>query len=49
MKAVILNRVGDCALLLAITLILFLFKTVDFLSVFALVNYFSNENFLFFS
>jgi NADH:ubiquinone oxidoreductase subunit 5 (subunit L)/multisubunit Na+/H+ antiporter MnhA subunit len=49
MKAVILNRVGDCALLLAITLILFIFKTVDFLAVFALVSYFSNESFLFFS
>ena len=49
MKAVIINRIGDCALLLAITLIFFIFKTVDFLSVFPLVSYFSNETFLFFS
>jgi proton-translocating NADH-quinone oxidoreductase chain L len=49
MKAIILNRVGDCALLLAIALILFLFKTVDFLSIFPLSIYFSNENFSLFS
>jgi NADH-quinone oxidoreductase subunit L len=49
MKAIILNRVGDCALLFAIGLIFFLFKTVNFVSVFALTDYFSNETFLFFS
>lgn len=49
MKAVILNRVGDCALLFAIGLIFFLFKTVNFVSIFALTDYFSKETFLFFS
>ena len=49
MKAIILNRVGDCSLLLAIGLILFLFKSLDFLSVFPLSNYFLNENFFLFS
>lgn len=49
MKAIILNRIGDCALLLAIALILFLFKTLDFLSVFPLSVYFLNETFFLFS
>lgn len=49
MKAIILNRVGDCSLLLAIGLIIFLFKSLDFLSVFPLSNYFLNESFFLFS
>ena len=47
MKAVILNRVGDCALLLAISLILYIFKSLDFHLVFSLVSLFSKESFFF--
>ena len=40
MKAVFINRVGDFGLLLGIFLIFWQFKTVNYLTVFSLVNYY---------
>jgi NADH-quinone oxidoreductase subunit L len=48
MKAVFINRVGDFGLLLGIFLIFWQFKTVNYLTVFSLVNYYhlNSLNFL---
>ena len=46
-KAMIVNRVGDFALAIAIFSIFLVFKTIDFCSVFSLVSYFVNYNIFF--
>ena len=44
LKAVIVNRIGDFAVYIAMLLIFFTFKTLSFYSVFALGYTFSNYN-----
>ncbi len=46
-KAMIVNRVGDFGLAIAIFSIFLVFKTIDFCAVFSLVPYFSNYTILF--
>ena len=46
-KAMIVNRVGDFGLAIAIFCIFLVFKTIDFCAVFSLVPYFINHNILF--
>ena len=43
----IVNRVGDLGLSLGIMAIFYVFKTVDFATVFATAGYFSEKTFLF--
>jgi NADH:ubiquinone oxidoreductase subunit 5 (subunit L)/multisubunit Na+/H+ antiporter MnhA subunit len=43
LKALIVNRIGDCGLLIGILLIFSLFRSVEFDVVFSLVPYFSHE------
>ncbi len=47
MKAVFVNRVGDFGLLLAIFLIFWQFKTVNYITVFSLVNFYNLNSFNF--
>jgi NADH-ubiquinone oxidoreductase chain 5 len=49
MKAMIVNRIGDLGLSLAIFAIFFTFKSIDFITVFATAPYFANVNFVFFN
>lgn len=49
MKAMIVNRIGDFGLSLAIFAIYFTFKSIDFVTVFAITPYFANMNFIFFN
>jgi NADH-ubiquinone oxidoreductase chain 5 len=46
-KAMIVNRVGDFGLAIAIFSIFLVFKTIDFCTVFSLVPYFGNDNIFF--
>ena len=46
-KAMIVNRVGDFGLAIAIFCIFLVFKTIDFCAVFSLVPYFVNDNVFF--
>ena len=46
-KAMIVNRVGDFGLAMAIFCIFLVFKTIDFCAVFSLVPYFANYNIVF--
>ena len=48
MKAVFINRIGDFGLLLGIFLIFWQFKSVNYLTVFSLVNFYSLNSFNFF-
>jgi len=47
-KAMIINRIGDFCLVMGILVIFICFKTVNFCSVFALVQEFKNYTFYFF-
>lgn len=49
MKAMIVNRVGDFGLALGVMAIFYVFKAVDFSTVFATAYEFSQSNFLFFN
>ena len=49
MKAMIVNRIGDFGLSLAMFAIFLVFKSVDFSTVFATAPLFVNENFIFFN
>jgi NADH-ubiquinone oxidoreductase chain 5 len=49
MKAMIVNRVGDFGLSIAMFAIFLVFKSLDFTTVFATAPYFVNENFVFFN
>lgn len=48
-KAMLVNRIGDMALTLAILLIYFIFKSLNYGTVFALAPYFQDLNFVFLS
>lgn len=50
LKAIILNRIGDLGLALGVFIIFFVFKSLDFVTVFSLANSYQylNLNFLFF-
>lgn len=47
LKAIILNRIGDCGLLLAIFAIFLSYRSLDFSVVFALTPYFEQKTFFF--
>lgn len=47
MKAMIVNRIGDFGLSLGIFAIFFIFKSVDFATIFAIVPYFTDTSFIF--
>jgi NADH-quinone oxidoreductase subunit L len=47
-KAMLVNRVGDLALLIGISIIFFNFCSLKYLIVFNLINYLLNFNFIFF-
>lgn len=47
-KAIILNRIGDFGLVLGIGTIFYIFKAVDYYTVFSLVDYFLEQNIYFF-
>ena len=47
MKAIFINKLGDFALLVAIFLIFYTFKTLDFLNLAHLAPFFFNKYFLF--
>jgi len=49
MKAMIVNRIGDFGLSLAMFAIFLVFKSVDFATVFATAPFFANEKFIFFN
>lgn len=49
MKAMIVNRIGDFGLSLAMFAIFLVFKSVDFTTVFATAPFFVNESFIFFN
>lgn len=49
MKAMIVNRVGDFGLMLGIFAIYYVFKSIDFGTVFALAGYFIDTKFVFFN
>jgi NADH-ubiquinone oxidoreductase chain 5 len=49
LKAMIVNRIGDFGLAIAIFTLYYYFKTLDYGVIFALVPQFANENILFFS
>ena len=46
-KAMLVNRIGDFGLLLAMALIYLIFKSLDYFTVFALIPYFYNTTFIF--
>jgi len=48
LKAVIVNRIGDIALALAIFLIYFVFNSIEYSTVFALIPFFKNNTIIFF-
>ena len=45
-KAMLVNRIGDLALLIGISIIFFNFLTLKYVVIFNLVNYFLNLNFI---
>jgi NADH:ubiquinone oxidoreductase subunit 5 (subunit L)/multisubunit Na+/H+ antiporter MnhA subunit len=45
LKAMIINRIADVFFIIAILLILMLFKAVDYLFIFNLIDFFKNNNF----
>jgi len=47
MKAMIVNRVGDVAIALALFTIYQIFKTIDFNTIFSLVHLYSTEQIIF--
>jgi NADH-ubiquinone oxidoreductase chain 5 len=49
MKAMIVNRIGDFGLSLAMFAIFLVFKSIDFSTVFAIAPYFTESNFIFFN
>jgi proton-translocating NADH-quinone oxidoreductase chain L len=48
LKAMIINRIADVFFIIAILLILIIFKAVDYLFIFNLINFFKNDNFYIF-
>ena len=49
LKAIIINKIGDICLLIAISLIAFVFQSLDFSVVFPLISIFSTKTFFFFN
>jgi len=49
MKALIINRIGDFGLSLGIAALFLHFNSLDFATIFSLVPYISQENFIFFN
>jgi len=49
MKAMIVNRVGDVGIALAIFTTYAVFKTIDFNTIFSIVHLFQNETIVFFN
>ena len=47
MKAIVLNRIGDCGLLLAIFAIFLMFRTLEFSVIFAITPFFEHKTFIF--
>jgi proton-translocating NADH-quinone oxidoreductase chain L len=47
MKAIVLNRIGDCGLLLAIFAIFLTFRTLEFSVIFAVTPFFEQKTFMF--
>jgi NADH-quinone oxidoreductase subunit L len=47
MKAIVLNRIGDCGLLLAIFAIFLTFRSLDFSVIFALTPFLGQKTFIF--
>jgi proton-translocating NADH-quinone oxidoreductase chain L len=48
-KAIVLNRIGDCGIILAIFSTFYVFRSLDFAVVFSLAPFFANKTILFFS
>ena len=48
-KAMVINRIGDFGLALGVFIFFYLFKTLDYFTIFNLSNEFSNKNFIFFN
>jgi len=48
-KAIVINRIGDCGVLLGIFTIFYVFRSVDFAVVFSLAPFFANKSILFFN
>jgi NADH-quinone oxidoreductase subunit L len=47
MKAIVLNRIGDCGLLLAIFAIFLTYRTLDFSVIFAITPFIEHKTFIF--
>jgi NADH-quinone oxidoreductase subunit L len=47
LKAMIINRIADVFFIIAILLILIIFKAVDYLFIFNLINFYKHDNFYF--
>lgn len=49
LKAMLINRIGDFALLLAIVIVFFTFRSLDYSTVFSLVPFFVNKKLIIFA